>query len=80
LWGLPLMLATAGAIHACDWLLHSSGVSLQRVLRHSILTVAVTFGCGVGLTLVLWVFGRLVRFPRTSAPRELEASSFFLSR
>lgn len=80
LWSFPLMLLSLGAIHACGWMLHSSTVSPGLLVRHTLLTVTVTFGWGVGLRLAYWVTGRLFRFPRESVPRELQASSFFLSR
>ena len=79
-WGLPLMLATATAIHMTGWLLQPSAVSIEIVFRHSLLTAVVTYGSGVGLTLAYWTLRRLVHRPRDSAPRELDASSFFLSR
>jgi rod shape-determining protein MreD len=80
LWSFPLMLLSLGAIHACGWMFHASAVSPPLLVRHTYLTVTVTFGWGVGLKLVYWITGRLLQFPRESVPRELQASSFFLSR
>lgn len=80
LWSFPLMVASLVAVEAGEWLLRSSAVSVQQLVRYAVLTAAVTFGWGVGLKLAYWVIGRLFRFPRESAPRELQAGSFFLSR
>lgn len=80
LWSFPLMLISLGAIQFCEWWLRSSAVSPQWLLLHTVLTVAVTFGCGVGLKLTYWTAGRLLRLPREAPARELQANSFFLSR
>lgn len=79
-WSIPLMFVTLVAIHAGEWLLQPSEVSPRLLLRHSMLTVTVTFGWGLSFKLAHWILRQLFRFPSNSAPRELEASSFFLSR
>jgi hypothetical protein len=80
LWSFPLMLVSLGAIHISAGMLQSSIVSLQQIFRPSLLITAATLGWGVGLRLLHWIMIRLFRFPREPAPRELQASSFFLSR
>ena len=80
LWGFPLMVTSLVAVAAGEWMLRSSAVPPQQLVRFACLTAAVTFGWGVGLKLAYWAIGRLCRFPRESAPRELQGSSFFLSR
>lgn len=79
-WSLPLMFVALGSIHACEWLLQPSAVSPRLLIRHTMLTVTVTFAWGLSGKLCHWMLRQLFRFPRDSAPRELEASSFFLSR
>lgn len=79
-WSFPLMLVSLGASVACEWLLQSSAVSLRLLARQTLLTVAVTFGWGFSVMLLAWATRQLFRFPHDSVPRELEASSFFLSR